>query len=308
MKQQIEFSFVMPSYKIRYFREAIDSILNQTYTNFELIIVNDASPENLSCVVASYDDKRIRYYENEINIGSVNLVKNWNLCIHYAQGKYLILASDDDIYMPTFLEEIHELIRKYPQCDIFRSRVQRINAIGDITSIDLLFPEFLSQSEFLYYWSLGTIKCISNYVFNLHYFITNGEFHDFPLAWFSDDCTVIQMSKLGIANSKNILFQFRSSELNISMMNNPATLIKKLYATDLFYIWITDYMAAENLVQFKYIDPSFNIHKYLFNMILKIVSEFSYKYLFFVLKYLFKNKILYKKEKLYIFINFISKS
>ena len=63
--QEIKYSFVLPAYKARFFREAIDSILAQTYKDFELIIVNDASPEDLDSIVNSYDDSRIRYYVNE---------------------------------------------------------------------------------------------------------------------------------------------------------------------------------------------------------------------------------------------------
>ena len=60
MLETIKYSFVLPAYKAKYFREAIDSILNQTYADFELVIVNDASPEDLDSIVNSYDDKRIR--------------------------------------------------------------------------------------------------------------------------------------------------------------------------------------------------------------------------------------------------------
>ena len=62
-------SFVLPAYKASWISEAIDSILAQTYHNIELIIVNDQSPEPIREIVAQYDDPRIRYYENEENIG-----------------------------------------------------------------------------------------------------------------------------------------------------------------------------------------------------------------------------------------------
>ena len=120
----MKYSFVLPAYKARFFREAIDSILNQTYPDFELIIVNDASPENLDSIVESYDDERIRYYKNEKNLGGHDLVAQWNHSISYASGEYIILASDDDTYSLEYLERMNEMVEKYPQANVFRPRIK----------------------------------------------------------------------------------------------------------------------------------------------------------------------------------------
>lgn len=61
MNEDIKFSVTVPAYKPQYLVECIDSILAQTYKNFELIIVNDASPQDLDSIVSKYDDPRIRY-------------------------------------------------------------------------------------------------------------------------------------------------------------------------------------------------------------------------------------------------------
>ena len=63
----MKYSFILPAYKAKYFHQAISSILNQTYTDIELVIVNDASPEDLDTIVSSFDDSRIRYYKNKEN-------------------------------------------------------------------------------------------------------------------------------------------------------------------------------------------------------------------------------------------------
>ena len=106
----MKYSFVLPAYKILYFKEAIDSILAQTYTDFELIIVNDASPEDLEAIVKDYNDSRIRYYVNTQNLGGKDLVAQWNHCLEYAKSDYVILASDDDVYMPNYLEKMDILV------------------------------------------------------------------------------------------------------------------------------------------------------------------------------------------------------
>ena len=101
----VKYSFVLPAYKAHFFKEALDSILTQTYKDFELVIVNDASPEDLDSIVEQYDDPRIHYYVNEKNIGGKDLVAQWNHCLEYAQGDYIILASDDDVYHPEYLKK-----------------------------------------------------------------------------------------------------------------------------------------------------------------------------------------------------------
>ena len=77
----MKYSFVLPAYKARFFKEALDSILSQTYKDFELIIVNDASPEDITSIVKGDNDPRISYYINDVNIGGKDLVAQWNDCL-----------------------------------------------------------------------------------------------------------------------------------------------------------------------------------------------------------------------------------
>ena len=100
----MEFSITIPAYKAKYLNECIDSILAQTYKDFELVIVNDASPEDLDSIVNQYIDSRIRYYVNEKNCGAINVVDNWNKCLEYAKGEFIICMGDDDKLMPNCLE------------------------------------------------------------------------------------------------------------------------------------------------------------------------------------------------------------
>ena len=72
------FSILLPAYKCRYLKECIDSVMAQTYSNWELVIVNDASPENLDSIVLQYNDARIHYYKNKHNYGAKHLVHQWN--------------------------------------------------------------------------------------------------------------------------------------------------------------------------------------------------------------------------------------
>lgn len=242
--QKIKYSFVLPAYKARFFREALDSILAQTYKDFELIIVNDASPEDLDSIVKSYDDPRIRYYVNEQNIGGKDLVAQWNHCLEYAEGDYIILASDDDVYFPQYLEKMDVLVQKYPEVNVFRPRVQRINEKGEIFEIESILSEYSSLLEFAYARHCNYIKSgIPFYIMKKSTLLAMGGYVNYPLAWYADDDIVARMARDGVVSSPEILFSFRESGESITTKENDAeTLRKKIEATQMYYDWYEKYI------------------------------------------------------------------
>lgn len=95
MKQERLISVVMPVYNGgKYLREAIDSILNQTYQNFEFLIINDGSTDETDEIIRSYTDARIVYLQNDKNRG---LVYTLNYGISVAKGEYIARMDADDI-------------------------------------------------------------------------------------------------------------------------------------------------------------------------------------------------------------------
>src|SRR5690606_978856 len=144
----------------------IGSILGQTYSNFELIIVDDVSPENIKGIVSGLDDPRIKYFRNEKNLGGENLVKQWNHCLQFAKGEYMVLAADDDLYQPDFSSTCVELADKYPHVDLIRSGAKQINESNNLIGVDGIIPEYCSKYQYVYHWLQGTIfTCIGNYMF-----------------------------------------------------------------------------------------------------------------------------------------------
>ena len=91
-------------------RHAIQSVLNQTLKNIEIIILDDASPDDTKNVVASYSDKRITYLRQIKNVG---FTQNFKTGIKKAQGTYIFLLSDDDMILrPNSLEVLYNEIKK----------------------------------------------------------------------------------------------------------------------------------------------------------------------------------------------------
>lgn len=241
----MKYTFLLPAYKTGFLEKAINSILSQTYKDFQLIISDDCSPEDIKSIVDRFEDNRIIYRRNSSNIGAKDLVEHWNLLVNLTKSDYLIMASDDDLYDNMFLEEIDALTIKYPFVNILRSRVKRINKDSKTTAKDDLYPEFQTELDALYsMYNSNYIGCIANYVFKTKPLKDIGGFVNLPYAWFSDAATVISMLKDGLSNTKDILFSFRLSQINISDTTNNKTLEKgKLEATLHFDKWMSDYIS-----------------------------------------------------------------
>ncbi len=103
-------------------RECIDSILSQTFTDFEFVILND-SPDNteIENIVKSYKDKRIKYHKNTKNIG---ITASRNKLLDLARGEYIAVFDHDDISMPTRLEKEVKYLDENPDVGAVSSNTQ----------------------------------------------------------------------------------------------------------------------------------------------------------------------------------------
>lgn len=102
----------MPVYNSeKYLNEAIDSILNQTFSDFELIIINDGSTDGSENIILSYNDNRIKYFVNEKNIGILHTRLRM---IAKAKGQYIAYLDNDDIAMTDRFEKEVEFLDNNP--------------------------------------------------------------------------------------------------------------------------------------------------------------------------------------------------
>lgn len=116
-------SVVIPTYNSAlYLDEAIQSVLDQTYKNYEIIIMDNASTDDTTELVKKYlSDKRIVYIKNETNIG---LAGNWNACLTHARGEYIKYLCSDDKFHPELLEKFVAIMEKYPNVALVTSSRQ----------------------------------------------------------------------------------------------------------------------------------------------------------------------------------------
>lgn len=118
MNQQPLVTVLMPCYNSASFiRKAIDSVLNQTYRNFEFIIIDDGSSDQTPLIVEHYaqQDKRIKFYKNEVNR---KLIYTLNRGVQLANGEYLMRMDADDICHLQRLEKQLTFMLENPETDI----------------------------------------------------------------------------------------------------------------------------------------------------------------------------------------------
>ena len=83
----------------RFIGEAISSVLEQTFTDFELLIIDNHSTDGTKTKINEFHDPRIKYFRN---IKQVDIIENWNNCLTLANGKYLLILGYDIYYVPNF--------------------------------------------------------------------------------------------------------------------------------------------------------------------------------------------------------------
>ncbi len=114
----------------KYLREAIDSVLAQTYTNFELLLINDGSTDKSKEIILSYNDPRIRYVENEKNL---RLIATLNKGIALSQGDLIARMDADDVCMPNRFANQVAFLNEHKDIDMCGSWAIRIDGEGKTT-------------------------------------------------------------------------------------------------------------------------------------------------------------------------------
>lgn len=124
----MKLSVIMPVYNAeRFLAEAIESILNQTYRDFEFIIINDGSTDRSEEIIKSYHDDRIVYVKNETNL---KLIKTLNKGIDIAKGEFIARMDSDDVSLPDRFERQIRVFEKHPEVDFINGRAYDINEQG----------------------------------------------------------------------------------------------------------------------------------------------------------------------------------
>ncbi|MBS1507551.1 MAG: glycosyltransferase family 2 protein [Bacteroidetes bacterium] len=146
-----DLAIVIPAYKSKFFREALQSLASQTVKDFTIYVGDDCSPEDLKSVVDEFPDLDIFYYRFEENLGGKDLVGQWTRCVALSKNeRWIWLFSDDDIVDPICVEKFYET-SKESTVDVLRFNTAVIDGDGRIGSYAPVGPEFESSEMMAYY-------------------------------------------------------------------------------------------------------------------------------------------------------------
>ena len=203
---------LMPVYNAElYLNEAIESILNQTFINFEFLIINDGSIDKSEQIISSYKDHRIRYVKNEANL---KLIATLNKGIEMAQGKYIVRMDADDISLPHRLQTQFDFMELHPNvalCGSWFEVLDGKSGVGKYVGNHYeIMMKMLYQCHFCHPSVIMRKSILENFIVKFDPLYTHAEDYDF----------FIRIGeKFELANIQEILIMYRVHNQSVSQRN-----------------------------------------------------------------------------------------
>lgn len=229
--EEISVTVGIPSYNSgRYIRDCLSSILNQTYKNIEVIIVDNGSTDDTEKIVFSFRDSRVKFYRNPENIYCYG---SYNVIINLAKTEFLAIYHSDDIYKPTIIEQQVKFLQEYRNVMAVFTEADIINADGkvigewkipkDLADIFVLnfrlaFNKMLKYGDFLICPSCMFVKNVFRKV---------GDFKDEKFFSKTDDSLWLELlEKYGM--QRNIIFTANDLEMWFRILQKfPVGILQK---------------------------------------------------------------------------------
>lgn len=207
-------SIILPVYNAdKYLHKAINSILSQTFTDWELIIINDGSTDNSYHIISSFSDPRIRYYENETNQG---LIKTLNRAVYLSRGEYIARMDADDVCLSARLAVQSDFLDRqsdYAMCGswvkVIAEDDRQIGRILNFTGDTYLKIHLLFSVPFVHPSVMIRTQILKNNLYDERF--VHAE--DYEL-W----CRIADKYK--IANISSNLLNYRWHSTNVSVLNS----------------------------------------------------------------------------------------
>jgi glycosyltransferase involved in cell wall biosynthesis len=197
-----------------YLQECLNSALNQSYSDIEIIVADNCSADNTEEIVKSFATARIRYYKHKNNIGPEN---NFNFCLDQANGTYFLLLHDDDLVDPDFVEVCMEAADYRTDIGIIRSGIRIIDSVGEIIRECPNSVSGLAFEQFILGWYTNkTAWYLTNTLYNTAKLKEMGGFHSRHQLFQDCVATATLASKYDRVDVEDIKASFRKHKGEIT--------------------------------------------------------------------------------------------
>lgn len=209
-------------------KECLNSIIRQTYTDFEVIVGNDYPGDTLSNEVLGIDDSRIRFINHAQNIGEM---ENMNFLLRMSRGRYFTWLADDDAYAPVFLESVYRSLLQFsnPVC-VFTSFVSDAT-VPELMEKEIKKGQIFDGRQFLRLYLNHTFKIQGSCgVFNKEYLVQVGGMNKLGNGFgpYADNLLAIRSGLLDrVAFINAPLVFFRTHSQSISWTNTDVDAYRK---------------------------------------------------------------------------------
>lgn len=242
-------SVIMPAYNCeKFIKQAIDSVLNQTYTNFELLIADDASTDSTKSIIDSYSDKRIKTFHHEKNLGYTQAS---NKLFSKCTGDYITFQDADDFSSINRLELLVSFLDKNQDYLCVGSNIVKVNENGEefYKSNFVLknneIKELFKNSKIVMTGSSLLVRkevVVEIGYYNLFFDRLGSE----DVYWFS-----LILSKYKVANIAEMLYYYRANTNSVSStFKNPKTTVLHNFVVFLYNrreLGMEDYLQSNNV-------------------------------------------------------------
>lgn len=238
-------AIVIPYYKLTFFDETLQSLVNQTDQRFKVYIGDDASPEDCTPLLEKYREQfDFVYHRFESNLGGTSLTQQWERCIALSgDEEWLMILGDDDVLGDNLVEEFYKKYDSFcGKTHLVRFATKTIFEEDNMVSDIFIHPVWETATDSFYRkFEYVTRSSLSEYVFLRTPYSKSG-FKDYPLAWCSDDRAWFDFSDgkpIFTINESQVLV--RISALNISGKNDNS------YQKDLAITQFYKYLISNKL-------------------------------------------------------------
>lgn len=211
-------SVIMPAYNVeKYVGEAIESILNQTFTDFEFVIINDGSTDDTASIIKQYakKDKRIKFINNKKNQGLIAVLnQGLDLCV----GEYIARFDSDDISRPTRFEKQVRYMDAHPKCGVVGTWAEKFGP--NVMHRVIKHPETIKLLDLFLY---GSQVVHPSAMLRRAVLVNNNIKYD-PRYKYAEDyafwAEIVKYSE--IHNLQEVLLDYRWHDSNVSVTHNKA--------------------------------------------------------------------------------------